>query len=52
MVVVTQGTLCIEREQGPTILRSGDHAIYSSAQTYAYINVHDGLTRFICTVLS
>src|SRR3954454_2168248 len=47
MVVVTQGALLIERDEGPTTLRRGDYAIYASAQTYAYVNVHDGATTFI-----
>jgi transcriptional regulator with XRE-family HTH domain len=52
MVVVTEGALLIERDEGPTTLRPGDYAIYSSAQTYAYVNVHDGATRFLRTVIS
>jgi transcriptional regulator with XRE-family HTH domain len=52
MVVVTEGTLLIERDEGPTTLAPGDYAIYSSAQAYAYVNVHDGTTRFLRTVIS
>jgi transcriptional regulator with XRE-family HTH domain len=52
MVVVTEGSLLIERDEGPTTLAPGDHAIYSSAQPYAYVNVHDGVTRFLRTVVS
>jgi transcriptional regulator with XRE-family HTH domain len=52
LVVVTEGRLLIERDEGPATLAPGEHAIYSSAQTYAYVNVHDGVTRFIRTVVS
>jgi len=52
MVVVTEGRLRIERDEGPITLAPGDHAIYSSAQSYAYVSVHDGVTRFIRNVVS
>lgn len=52
MVVITEGRLRIERDEGPITLGPGDYAIYSSAQTYAYVNVHDGLTRFTRVVVS
>jgi transcriptional regulator with XRE-family HTH domain len=52
MVVVTEGALLIERDEGPTTLAAGDYAVYSSAQAYAYVNVHDGTTRFLRTVVS
>ena len=52
MVVVTAGRLRIERDEGPVELAPGDHAVYSSAQGYAYVNVHDGVTRFVRTVVS
>jgi transcriptional regulator with XRE-family HTH domain len=52
MVVLTEGTLRIDRDEGPITLAPGDYAIYSSAQTYAYVNVHDGLTRFTRVVVS
>jgi transcriptional regulator with XRE-family HTH domain len=52
MVVVTEGLLRIERDEGPTTLGPGDYAIYSSAQSYAYVNVHDGSTRFTRIVVA
>jgi transcriptional regulator with XRE-family HTH domain len=52
MVVVTEGALLIERDEGPTTLTPGEHAVYSSAQAYAYVNVHEGATRFIRIVVS
>ncbi|MGR6963960.1 helix-turn-helix domain-containing protein [Geodermatophilus sp. URMC 61] len=52
MVLVTEGRLRIERDEGPVDLAAGDHATYSSAQAYAYVNVYDGVTRFIRNVVS
>ncbi len=52
MVVLTEGALRIERDEGPITLAPGDYAIHSSAQTYAYVTVHDGLTRFTRVVVS
>ena len=52
MVVVTEGMLRIERDEGPITLAPGDYAIYSSAQTYAYVNLFDGVTRFTRVVVS
>lgn len=52
MIVVTEGRLRIERDEGPTTLDPGDYAIYCSAQAYAYINAHAGITRFVRVVVS
>jgi transcriptional regulator with XRE-family HTH domain len=52
MVLVTEGRLLLERDEGPTTLSPGDHAIYASSQSYAYVNVHDGVTRFVRAVVS
>ncbi|WP_091461813.1 cupin domain-containing protein [Micromonospora inyonensis] len=52
MIVVTTETLRIDRDEGRVTLRPGKHAIYSSAQNYAYVNPYDGVTRFIRNVLS
>jgi quercetin dioxygenase-like cupin family protein len=52
MVVVTEGRLRVDRDQGPVTLAPGDHAIYSSTQAYAYVNAHHGVTRFIRNVVS
>ncbi len=38
--------------EGPVVVDSGGFAIYSSAQTYSYLNVHDGVTRFIRNVVA
>lgn len=52
MVAVTEGRIRIELEEGPITVEAGGFAIYSSAQTYAYANDHDGVSRFIRTVVS
>jgi transcriptional regulator with XRE-family HTH domain len=52
MVLVTAGALVIDRDEGSTTLAPGRHAIYSSAQSYSYVNVHPGVTRFIRVVLA
>jgi transcriptional regulator with XRE-family HTH domain len=52
MVVVTEGRLRIELDEGPVTVETGDYAIYSSTQTYAYTNAHDGVTRFIRNVVA
>jgi hypothetical protein len=44
--------LRIERDEGPTTLAPGDYAVYAGAQTYAYVNVHDSVTRFTRSVVS
>jgi transcriptional regulator with XRE-family HTH domain len=52
MTVVTEGRLLIDLAQGPVTVEAGGYAIYSSAQQYAYVNIHDGVTRFIRNVVA
>ncbi|MDZ5461154.1 helix-turn-helix domain-containing protein [Azohydromonas lata] len=52
MVVVTQGCLLIELQEGPVTVKAGDYVIYSSAQPYAYRNVFAGVTKFIRNVVA
>ena len=52
MISVTEGRLRIELAEGPIVVDSGGFAIYSSAQTYSYVNAHDGVTRFIRNVVT
>jgi quercetin dioxygenase-like cupin family protein len=52
MVVVTEGRLRVDRDQGPVTLAPGDYAVFSSTQAYAYVNAHHGVTRFIRNVVS
>lgn len=52
MLVVTEGRLMIEFADRQVTLQLGEHAIYSSAQCYTYVNLHEGITRFIRNVVS
>lgn len=52
MVVVVEGCLLIELQEGPVTVKAGDYVIYSSAQPYAYSNVFAGITRFIRNVVA
>lgn len=52
MTLVTEGRLLIDLADGPITVEAGGYAIYSSAQQYAYINVGDGVTRFIRNVVA
>lgn len=49
MVFVTQGVLTLRLEEGTQCVRAGEHAIFSSAQQYAYLNESDGVTVFVRT---
>ncbi|MFC5907074.1 helix-turn-helix domain-containing protein [Streptacidiphilus monticola] len=51
MIAVVEGRLLIERDEGPVTVDAGGYAIYGSAQRYSYVNLHDGITRFIRTVV-
>ncbi|MFI9274405.1 helix-turn-helix domain-containing protein [Kitasatospora sp. NPDC052896] len=52
MIAVTEGRVLIELAEGPVTVEAGGYAIYSSAQTYAYVNVGDGVARFIRTAVA
>lgn len=52
MVTVTEGRVLIDLAEGPVIVEAGGYTIYSTAQTYAYANVGDGVARFICTAVA
>jgi len=52
MIVVTEGQLRLELEDGVVAIEAGDHAVFSSAQQYAYANESDGVTRFLRNVVS
>lgn len=47
MIFVLEGELRIELENEILIVAVGDYAVFDSAQTYAYINNADCVTRFI-----
>ena len=52
MLLVTEGAVLIDREDGATELRTGDHLAFSSAQQYSYTNIGDGPARFVRIVVS
>ena len=47
MVYVVEGVLDLELSRETRRIAAGDFAIYSSAQTYAYVNAADTITRFV-----
>ncbi|MDN4613960.1 helix-turn-helix domain-containing protein [Leifsonia sp. F6_8S_P_1B] len=52
LLLVTSGRLRLELEDGETLLGPGDHAIYSSAQRYAYVAVGEEAVRFVRVAVS
>ncbi len=52
MIAVTEGRLRVELAEGAITIETGDFAIYSSAQTYAYVNDGNAPVRFIRNVVS
>ncbi|MER7581819.1 XRE family transcriptional regulator [Kitasatospora sp. NPDC097691] len=52
MIAVTEGRVLIDLAEGPVVIEAGGYAIYNSAQTYAYVNVGDGVARFIRTTVA
>lgn len=52
MVLVTEGSVRIEREDGRNDLAAGQHGVYSSAQHYAYVNTGTTTARFARIVVS
>ena len=52
MILVTGGHLQLVREDAIEVLDPSDHAIYSSAQRYSYVNVGESTTEFVRVVLS
>jgi len=52
MVYVIEGRLQITLEEGTRTIVAGDFAIYSSAQTYTYLALEGGTTRFIRNVVT
>ncbi len=47
ILFVTRGTLTLRLDAQDQLIRAGEHAIYSSAQPYAYINDTDSVTTFV-----
>jgi len=51
MTAVIEGRLLIDLAEGPVTVEAGGFAIYDSAQEYSYVNLFDGLTRFVRNVV-
>jgi transcriptional regulator with XRE-family HTH domain len=51
MILVTDGGIRIEREDGHVDLDAGEHVAYSSAQRYSYLNARSTAARFVRVVL-
>lgn len=51
MIAVTEGRLLIDLAEGPVTVAAGGFAVYSSAQQYRYVNLADGVTRFLRNVV-
>ncbi|GAA3702403.1 XRE family transcriptional regulator [Zhihengliuella alba] len=52
MILVTEGQLLVEREDGRSELGAGQHCVYSSAQRYSYANPGPVPVRFVRAVTS
>lgn len=52
MLLVSEGSIRVEQEDGDTQLRAGDHLAFPTAQQYAYLNVGDTRARFVRVVVS
>jgi quercetin dioxygenase-like cupin family protein len=52
MIYVIEGRLQITLEEGARTVGTGDFAIYSSAQPYAYVAMDGAATRFIRNVVT
>lgn len=51
MIVVTEGRLLIDLAEGPVTVAAGGFAVYGSAQEYGYVNLAEGVTRFLRNVV-
>lgn len=52
MLLVSEGSIRVELEDGDTELHTGDHLAFPTAQQYAYVNVGDTRARFVRVVVS
>lgn len=52
LILVTDGGIRIEREDGDVDLAAGEHAAFPSAQRYSYVNTGSTAARFVRVVLS
>lgn len=51
MIAVTQGRVLIDLAEGPVTLAAGEFAVYGSAQQYSYVNLAEGVSRFLRNVV-
>ena len=52
LLLVSEGTLRVEQEDGDVLLRAGEHLAFGTAQQYAYVNDGDDRVRFTRVVVS
>ncbi|WP_290738412.1 XRE family transcriptional regulator [Amaricoccus sp.] len=52
IIHVSEGVLTVETESGPLTVGPGGHALYGSAQAYAYVNRGDVVARFVRVVVA
>ncbi|WP_239526265.1 MULTISPECIES: XRE family transcriptional regulator [unclassified Microbacterium] len=52
MILVSEGSILIQKEDGGVTLQTGDHLAFPTAQQYAYINEENARARFIRVVVS
>lgn len=52
MILVSEGSIRVEQEDGDTELHTGDRLAFPTSQQYAYANVGDTRARFMRVVVS
>ncbi|PPF23509.1 Cro/Cl family transcriptional regulator [Rathayibacter tritici] len=52
MLIVFEGSLHIDKEDGAADLSTGDHLAFATSQQYAYVNITDVRVRFMRVVVS
>jgi uncharacterized cupin superfamily protein len=51
MLFISEGSIRVEREDGVTQLRAGDHLAFPTAQQYAYVNAGESRARYVRVVV-
>lgn len=52
MLLVSEGSLHIDKEDGAADLAAGDHLAFATSQQYAYVNTTDTRVRFVRIVVN
>jgi transcriptional regulator with XRE-family HTH domain len=52
MILVSEGSIRVEKESGAAELGPGDHLAFPTSQQYSYVNAGDVLARFMRVVVS